>query len=116
MIPDKDVIAGQLLLLPNEIAAEATAILNLMADKSKVDQKLDEIETAVKLQINTDKQYTNEGARKSAIKDLLAQNADYEKYSSIRDTIKTSLDLTVIAHQRKRDMINVLIAIAGMKT
>lgn len=115
MIPDKDAIAGQLQLLPNEIAAESTAIVNLMNEKLFEDRKVDEIQVAVSLQINTDKQYTNEGARKNAIKDLLAQNKDYEQHTITRDRIKNNLDLTVIAHQRKRDMFNALIAIAGMK-
>jgi len=113
---NKDIITDELLLLPGDIAAESTAIMNLLIEKMPTDQKIDEIKTAVELQINTDKAaYPNDGARKAGIKDLLAQNTSYGELIKKRDAIKNTLDLTIIAHQRKRDMMNCLIAIAGMK-
>lgn len=101
--------------LPSEIATTATAILNLEEKKSPLDTKLAEIKTAVELEVGTNTALKNITARNGAIKDLLSQNNEYLQKSTEQAEIRTELGKLKIEYQRRRDLLNALIAIAGMK-
>ena len=104
-----------LLILPAEIAASETSVLNFQNSKIDLETRCSEIKAAVEFQIGTDTNLKNDTARKDAIKDLLNQNNEYsDKQKTLKDTTY-QLELARINHQKLRDTFSAYLALVGVK-
>lgn len=103
-----------LLDLPGQIASIAGIILDTQINKSDIEAKIEEIKVAVSFQVGTNTDLKNDTARRAAIADLLNQNKAYQDLLVSQKTIHLQLEHTRIEYQKHRDMLNALIAVAGM--
>lgn len=107
-------IAKQLLELPEQIASIAGIVLDTQINKGDIEAKIIEIKVAVSFQVGTNTDLKNDTARKAAIADLLNQNKTYQDLLVSQKTIHLQLEHALIEYQKHRDLLNALIAIAGM--
>lgn len=107
-------IAKQLLELPEQIASIAGIVLDTQTNKSDTEAKIEKIIVAVSFQVGTNTDLKNDTARSAAITDLLNQNKTYQELLASHKTIHLQLEHACIEYQKHCDLLNALIAIAGM--
>lgn len=107
-------IKTALLSLPAEIAASATQVYNLQTEKNDLDADIKELELTHTDSIWGNAAYTNEGKRKSVLKSTLTGDAKYQAKVKEQKDKNKQLALAQIEHQKLRDTMNCMIAIAGV--
>ena len=112
---DKIELEKMLIELPKQIASVMGVIVNTQIEKGNVETKIEEIKVAVSFQVGTNTDLKNDTARRAAISDLLTQNVAYTKLLESQKTIPLQLEHARIEYQMNRDMLNALIAVAGMR-
>ena len=108
-------ITKQLLELPGQIASIAGIVCDTQIEKGNTEARIEEIKVAVSFQVGTNIDLKNDTARRAAIADMLSQNVAYTALLESQKATHLKLEHARIDYQKHRDVLNALIAIAGVK-
>jgi len=108
-------IKEQLLVLPAEIAKASEKVYEVSVLKIDCESNMDLKKSMALLDASTNPDLKNDNARKNKATEVLNADVDYKAMLLAQRVHTTNLEKARIEHQRLRDFMNCLIAIAGIR-